>query len=82
MYKIKQTMLFDSILKKEDLDYVYKQPQNRYEKFVQLWYERARRSSTCTSTKQEIVKQAQVHMSSGSYSVEAGKLKFCMFTIF
>ena len=62
MSKYKQTTLFGGILKEEDHDYVYKQPQNRYEKFVQLWYQRARRSSTCTSTKQEIVKQAQVHV--------------------
>ena len=36
--------------------YVCKKPHNCYEKFVQLWYKRAKIPSTCTSTKQEIVK--------------------------
>ena len=80
MSKFKQTTLFGSVVKQKDLDYVYKEPQNRYEKFVQLWYERAKRSSACTGTKQEIVKQAQVRMISVSYSVELGKLRFSIFT--
>ena len=57
MAKLKQTTLFGNILQRAEA--IYKEPQNKYERFVELWYQRARREEGGKS-KQEIFKQAQV----------------------
>ena len=54
--QLKQTTLFGNVLQRPEA--IYKNPQNTYERFVELWYQRARKEGSIT--KQGILKEAQV----------------------
>eukprot|EP00731_Ephydatia_muelleri_P006878 Em0003g1126a len=51
------TTLFGGVLK--DVQHIYKVPRDAYEKFIELWWQRARREKPGAS-KNELLKQAQV----------------------
>ena len=55
--KYKQTTLFGGIAKDED--HIYKEPGNTYEKFIEMWWQRARARHE-RGSKQDLLKQAQV----------------------
>ena len=55
--KLKQSTLLGNIL--QHAETMYKEPQNNYQRFVELWYQRARREEG-GNIKQETLKQDQV----------------------
>ena len=58
MAKLKQTTLFGNILQR--VEAIYKKPQNSYERFIELWYQSARREEGGISKQEISMKQAQV----------------------
>ena len=60
MSKYKQTTLFVQVLT-DEAEHIYTDPANNYEKFIEMWRQRAKLEKPRCS-KQDLVKQAQVYI--------------------